>query len=388
MRASRSLFMNGRSSLDWAQHAEGFCGAAVAPAVPKDLHGLPRSYQAETGRRHVPEPLIEEVESRIRESIRKFGSSWVIAVSGGSDSVGLLRLLHAVAPTADLVISVAHLDHGERGEAGLADAAFVADLAEQLGLPFDLGHWKPERSGHFESDARRARYAWLSEVARTRGASVVAVGHTRDDQAETILHRIVRGTGIRGLAGIPEARRLATDPEVTLVRPLLGAGRVGLQAYLAAIGQSFRDDATNADITRTRARLRHDLIPRIEAEYNPRFVEALTRLGKLASASSDLIEERLRELESSAIVEMTPNRVVLDRRALAPLDRYLAIELIRRVWARVGWPEREMSTARWDRLHEFTGRPVRRSRLTIGSGIDASLDRDRLILCRRNSDFA
>src|SRR5947209_20402966 len=112
---------------------------------------------------------LERVERRLaRWRDGGHGTAWVVAVSGGSDSVGLIRALHALAPGLGLRLSLAHLDHGARGEAARADAAFVADLADALGLPFDLGHWRPGRPGHFEADARRARYAWLAEVARDR----------------------------------------------------------------------------------------------------------------------------------------------------------------------------------------------------------------------------
>ena len=138
--------------------------------------------------------------------------------------MGLLRVLCQVAEPLGLTLSVAHLDHGVRGEAARADAAFVAELAESLGLPLDLGQWQPGRAGHFESDARRARYDWLAQVARARGAGVVAVGHTRDDQAETILHRILRGTGPRGLVGHPGAAnpgdRTQTDAGPAVARSL------------------------------------------------------------------------------------------------------------------------------------------------------------------------
>ncbi len=174
----------------------------------------------------VREPWIDRVERRLaRWCEQGLDKSWVAAVSGGGDSVGLLRVLHQLAGPLGLQLSVAHLDHGVRGEEARADAAFVAALAGSLGLPFVLGAWQPTRSGHFESDARRARYGWLTEVAMVRGAAVIAVGHTLDDQAETILHRIVRGTGPRGLAGIPSRRVLASSPKVTLVRPLLGVTR-------------------------------------------------------------------------------------------------------------------------------------------------------------------
>jgi tRNA(Ile)-lysidine synthase len=328
----------------------------------------------------VRESWIEDVEYRIRALGRELGTRWVVAVSGGGDSVGLLRILHRLAPSTGLILSAAHLNHGARAEEAQADADFVAELAGALGLPCDIGRWRPTRAGHFEVDARRARYAWLTETARARGASVVAVGHTSDDQAETILHRILRGTGTRGLAGIPRRRTLAADPDVTLVRPLLAVGRREVRGLLADLGQAFREDATNTDLTRTRSRIRHDLIPKIRAEYNPRIVEALNRLGQLASASNAMIADRIDEFEDSVIREVTPNRVVIDRAILNTLSPFLAIELLRRAWNRAGWAEREMSTARWERLHEFAGRPVRRSRFTVGAGIVAVLDGDQLIL--------
>jgi tRNA(Ile)-lysidine synthase len=277
---------------------------------------------------------------------------------------------------------VAHLNHGTRAEAAQLDADLVVELAKALGLPCDIGRWQPTRAGHFEVDARRARYAWLTEIARAREASVVAVGHTSDDQSETILHRILRGTGTRGLAGIPERRALATDPQVTLLRPILTVGRQEIRGLLAELGQSFREDASNTDLSRTRSRIRHDLLPKIQAEYNPRIAEALTRLGQLAAASNELIAARIGEVEVLVIREVTPNRVVIDRTVLNTLSRFLATEVLRLAWSRAGWPEREMSTARWERLHEFARRPNRRSRLTIGAGINAVLDGDHLILTR------
>src|SRR5436190_12162733 len=107
---------------------------------------------------------MDDAFRRIERLRRRLGSRWVVAVSGGSDSVAMLRLLHG----SGLDLSVAHLDHGARGDASEADARFVADLAGALELPFDLGHWRPERPAHFEADARKARYAWLAEVARRR----------------------------------------------------------------------------------------------------------------------------------------------------------------------------------------------------------------------------
>ena len=128
---------------------------------------------------------------------------------GGQRQRGVAPRAPRAGPELGLTLSVAHLDHGARGEASREDAAFVEDLASSLGLPFDLGRWQPTRAGHFEADARRARYDWLLATAQARGATAVAVGHTIDDQAETILHRIVRGTGLRGLAGMPGGKAWA-----------------------------------------------------------------------------------------------------------------------------------------------------------------------------------
>ena len=311
------------------------------------------------------------------------GRVWVVAVSGGSDSVALLRVLHQLAPSLGLTLSVAHLDHGVRGDAARADADFVADLSQKLGLPIDLGHWQPSRAGHFEADARHARYAWLLEIARARAASAVVVGHTRDDQAETILHRIIRGTGLQGLRGIPARRRLADG--VALLRPLLNVSRLELRAFLDELGQSFRDDASNTNLDYTRARIRHDLLPRIAGEYNPRAAEALVRLGAQAASALRAHQKPLAELEGRAIASVTEDEIVLACDVLRDCPEFLRVEIIRRAWRRAGWPEAGMSARRWQRLSPFVEAP--HPRAEIGAGIVASSGPVFLVL-RRSSKVA
>ena len=315
-------------------------------------------------------PWASLVERRVtRWAASGLGPGWVVAVSGGSDSVGLVRLLHEIAPRAGLSLSVAHLDHGARGEASRADAAFVEDLAKSLGLPFDPGHWTSSRPGHFESDARRARYAWLAEVALARGAVAVAVGHTRDDQAETVLHRVLRGTGVRGLAGIPARRPLVEG--LTLVRPLLTVSRREIRDHLSGLGQPYRDDATNSDTSRTRARLRHDLLPKLAAEYNPKVADALVRLARLASASDRANRKRILELEQVATRPGAgPDEVSFSRDALLTVPAFLRAEVIRLAWRRTGWPEAGMSALRWRRLARLV-RLTRSGRFDIGGGVEA-----------------
>ena len=286
----------------------------------------------------------------------------------------MLRLLHGTG----LDLSVAHLDHGARGEASEADVRFVADLAGALGLPFDLGHWRPGRPAHFEADARKARYAWLAEVARERGASVVAVGHTRDDQAETILHRIVRGTGPRGLAGIPRTRALAEG--VTLVRPLLGVGREELRAYLGGLGQPWREDATNADLARTRARVRHELLPGLARDFNPAVAGAIVRLGALGRSAVAALNAHVKVLADQSTRPGPGGGLAFDRPSLASLSVHLRAEILRRAWREAGWPEASMDARRWRRVAAWAVRGE--GVMDIGAGVRGSIVGGVVILSR------
>lgn len=305
---------------------------------------------------------------RLRRSMARVGDRGVVAaVSGGADSVAMLRALHAVGARR---LSVAHLDHNARGEESAADARFVAALAESLGLPLDLGAWSPTRAAHFEADARQARYAWLAEVAKSRQAAFVAAGHTRDDQAETILFRILRGTGPSGLAGIPRTRRL--DDSVVLIRPLLHVSRFDLRTYLQSLGQSHREDDSNADLSRSRSRIRHDLLPRLAAQYNPRVAEALVRLGGLAAEAERAWARGWGRLERLSVLRADGDGIILRRDVFEALPRHVRVEVLRRAWRRLGWPEQGVDEARWRRL---VRRPRGRvARVDIGGGVTIDWD--------------
>lgn len=296
----------------------------------------------------------------LRDTLARRLASWqgarlAVAVSGGVDSVAMLRLLHELAPRLNLALVVAHLNHGLRGAEADADAAFVADLAQSLDLPCEIGHWKPERSAHFEADARRARYAWLAEVAARQNAPLLAVAHTRDDQAETILLNILRGTGIRGLAGMPASRLL--NGNVRLIRPLLDQSRETLRAYLDEHNQPHRDDPTNADPTYTRSRIRHELIPLLESRYNPRATDALLRLGSLARATNNTLRKRLESAARPLAVNESALEITFDAAKLARLPRILRAEALRHIWRCLDWPQRDMSRAQWNRLARLAAAP-------------------------------
>lgn len=281
----------------------------------------------------------------------------LVAVSGGADSVALVRSLAALQ-TAEGRLVAAHFHHGLRGEAADADAAFVARLAGELGLPLETGKADPTRlapatsaGSGMEEAARNARYEFLKAAAGRHGARYVATAHTADDQAETVLHRIVRGTGLAGLSGMRRSRPLMHG--VSLIRPLLGVRRAELLEYLHRLGQPFCDDATNRDLGFTRNRLRHDLLPRLAADYNAQVLDALLRLSRLAGEAQAVIATVVDGFMPRC-VQAEPNRIVIDCGLLTSLPRYLVRELLVAAWRRQSWPEQAMGFAQWDELAGLT----------------------------------
>jgi tRNA(Ile)-lysidine synthase len=275
----------------------------------------------------------------------------VVAVSGGPDSVALARALATAGIVNALIL--AHLNHCLRGADSDADESFVRELSISLATRFrcerlDVAAQARAEGGNLESVARRLRYRWLAEVARQEGASFVATGHTADDQAETVLHRLLRGTGLQGLRGLASRRTLA--PGVEVLRPLLAVTRAEVLAYLAAAGQPFRQDRSNLDPHYTRNRIRHELLPQLAREYNPAIASVLCRLAESAGAVFAGQEGRTAGLLAEAERPRAGSLVVLERQRLAAAPRHLVREVFRLVWAREGWPQGAMDFAAWDRL--------------------------------------
>jgi len=257
------------------------------------------------------------------------GDGVVVGVSGGPDSLCLLHLLARLREDYRLRIHVAHLHHGARGEDADADAAFVADLAREWGLPVtvvrrDVPAIARAHKLAFEEAARRVRYAFLAHVAGVVGATRVAVGHNADDQAETVLMHFLRGAGPAGLRGMLPAVPLSTyrlldevsdfalppSPPV-LIRPLLGTPRAEVERYCADHGLEPRFDRSNLDTTYFRNRLRHELIPLLET-YSPNLRRRLCRTADVVAADYALLE-RLREWAWGEVVrEESPRAVVFD----------------------------------------------------------------------------
>ncbi|HYH86226.1 MAG TPA: tRNA lysidine(34) synthetase TilS [Pyrinomonadaceae bacterium] len=252
------------------------------------------------------------------------GERVVVAVSGGADSTALMLALEELrgAGLLELKLVVAHMNHGLRGERGNEDARWVVQRAAALALEVVLADAEVCERARVERDnleqaARRARYEFLSEVAREREARAVLVAHTLDDQAETVLLRLLRGSGADGLGGMRVERTLEDGGEVSLRRPLLGwARRADTEGYCRERGVEFRTDEMNEDERFARVRVRRRLLPLLES-FNPRASEALSRAAKLLREDSDaldvlaarLLEEARAESSHGAGVEKPSGRI-------------------------------------------------------------------------------
>jgi tRNA(Ile)-lysidine synthase len=253
------------------------------------------------------------------------GDVVLVALSGGLDSVVLLHLLRGAAPALGIRVAAAHFDHRMRAGSA-ADAAWVAGLCRAWDVPLQRAAAEPGLAG--EAAARAARYAFLHAAAERGGARWIATAHHRDDQAETVLFRILRGTGLRGLRGIP-ARRDA------ILRPLLGFRRHELEAYAAAARLRHREDPTNRGGRYARNRIRHQLLPRLEA-VAPGAAEALAELAAAAAAAEAGWDWVLDRLERRAVIGDDGRDIQLARERLLSYHPHVRARLLRRLLRRIG----------------------------------------------------
>ena len=245
----------------------------------------------------------------------------VLAVSGGTDSTALCLILAELREEFGLVLHVAHFDHRARPRAAAADAAFVAELANHISAPVRIG--RANAAPKSEDDARNARYEFLRRVANELGATAIATGHTRDDQAETVLLHLTRGSGLAGLAGMRPERD-------GILRPLLTLARADTVAMCAAAGITPREDPTNRSLRFARNRIRHRVLPEL-AKLNPEITSAIARLAEAAAAVADISADHAAVILDAATSQKGPETdqetVALDRLPSHPDARADAMAL-------------------------------------------------------------
>jgi tRNA(Ile)-lysidine synthase len=280
------------------------------------------------------------------------GLRLAVGLSGGADSVALLRALAQRSGELGLVLHAAHLHHGLRGAEADADLDFARSLAAELGLPFhearvdiaaearaDSATGKPAES--IEEAARRVRYGWFRQLMAAGEVDAVATAHTRDDQAETVLGKFLRGAWTEGLSGI---HPVVEFPEGCILRPLLAASRAEVEAFLKSLGQSWREDSTNQHLTYTRNRIRHELLPLLET-WNPQMREHLAQMAELARDEEAWWQAELARLAPQLILPGRPVRgggraasdgLALDIVRLAALAPALQRRLLRTAASQLG----------------------------------------------------
>lgn len=237
------------------------------------------------------------------------GMRVAVAVSGGADSVGLLRAMAEAGPQIGFVLTVVHVHHGIRGAEADEDTRFVAELAKTMGLEFwlhrvDTPAIAREKKLTIEEAGRSVRYAWFGALLREGKADAVATAHTLDDQAETVLHRLLRGAWTEGLGGI---HPVVECVQGVVLRPFLATRREDIRGWLRETGQPWREDASNQDLAHTRNRIRQELLPKL-TEYNPQIVEQLAHLATIARDEESWWQAELARLLPGLILPGKPVR--------------------------------------------------------------------------------
>jgi tRNA(Ile)-lysidine synthase len=296
--------------------------------------------------------MIDSVRRTIRtHGLLPAGTRVVVALSGGADSVALLFALRELAQVEGFrVAGAAHLNHQLRGADADADARFCLDLAARLELPIDVERidvaaLARDTGGSIEHAAHIARYAFFDRAAARLGATAVAVAHTKDDQAETFLLRLLRGAGPRGLGGIhPRAG--------SVVRPFIDTSRAEIRDFLRAAHIAFREDASNADLAIPRNRIRHELLPLLDARFTPGIVDVLDREAAIARDDADYIEGAARAA-AARLVSQTARGVELDRDGLVAEPPAIARRVIRLAQQKAAGPDRFVGFDAVDAVHRF-----------------------------------
>lgn len=287
------------------------------------------------------------------------GAELLVAVSGGGDSVALLHLLHRLGRK----VVALHGNHQSRGTESEGDACFVAELADTLGIPAVIENLTLDGEGSFEMRARDARHTFFRRVAQDRQTPWIALGHTRDDQAETLLLRIIRGTGPDGLGGMAHYTKLRG---LKLLRPLLGQSRAALRAWLEGQGLAWREDPSNASPDYQRNRVRHEVLPLLES-FNPEVVSALNRLAAIQRSELLVITNHYSQLKKHVFCE---GKLWKERFHLMP---HLQYRILRDYAWRCGV---DLSFAQVGRAQRFVLEAQPGARFDLGKGVQWVQGRD------------
>lgn len=299
--------------------------------------------------------LLQRVSERLAaDHLIIRGDRVIVGVSGGADSVALLHVLVGLQTPLQLTLGALHVDHQLRPESA-ADAAFVQALCRRLRVPVlierhDVSARCRAERWSLEDGARRIRYQCFVTAATQRSANVIALAHTADDQAETVLMRLLRGSGLTGLSGIPRTRAL---DGTRLVRPLLDVWRQDILQYLRQHRLSFREDASNRDVQFTRNRIRHELLPLLEQGYNPQIKAALVQLAEQCRSDNASVES-LASRHWKRVAKIAPSgEVALTLRPLSRQSGAVQRSLVRRAVRHIRGDLLEFEYRHWQEIERL-----------------------------------
>lgn len=324
-------------------------------------------------------PFPDQLKLGLHQSQVTTHDRLIVAVSGGQDSMALLHgLLEVDLPASRL--HVVHVHHQLQGAAADEAAQLVTTVCEQLQVASQIAfvdvQGEVDATGKsLEEVARQLRYQQLVDAAESLGASVIATAHHAQDQAETVLHQLIRGSGLRGLSGMAARRRLR--PRIALVRPLLQIEQAELDEFVRARGIAFVQDPSNGDSKFTRNRIRHELLPQLQQDFNPQVTQRLQSLAQQASETVDWLDECAANHLQKALLEAQPASVRLDLKALQEGPPVLIRNLFVRLWQQQNWPRQKMTMDHWHRLWQLTC-PDQTSAIDLPGGLRAERRQNRL----------
>ena len=323
---------------------------------------------------------MRRTERRVLDYIRRHSilaphESAVVAVSGGPDSTALLLILDRIADRLGIRLCVAHFDHRLRGKAAAAaDLQYVEALAASLQLPVanartDVRARARRKGESLEDAARRARYLFLKRCARKAGCAVIVTGHTIDDQAETVLLHITRGSGLNGLAGIRPRSSWPFGSGPDVARPILSLRRADTERYCAEAGLAPREDETNQLFTADRNRIRLKVLPELQT-LNPRVSDALARLADSASIDAAYLAGEANQ-RFQAAAQITKDSIVFRKNYLAALPTALAVRMIRQACEEASGIDADLETIHLEEVLAMINKPPQRLSLPNGVSVES-----------------
>jgi tRNA(Ile)-lysidine synthase len=291
--------------------------------------------------------------AKIQRTIERFGmaqpgESWGVAVSGGPDSIALLSALAELSDELGLSLGVVHFNHQLRSVESDEDEAFVRRRAQALGLAFECDRATVAAGENLESAARSARYAFFEHLLSQGKFDRIATGHTRSDQAETVLFRVLRGTGLAGLAAVRPVR------EPGIVRPLIDVTRAEVMQWLATKDGEWREDSSNQDTRFSRNRIRHELMPQLAAEWNPQVEQALARLADQAAAEEAYWSRIVDQAIGSIVLRRSDDGIEIDCKQARELDSAVLGRCLDRLAREVKAPGRQIDAEAIEGLKAMT----------------------------------